>query len=546
MFGVLGAAVLGLGAAAWWLRNEGTPSRGAQDTSSRRDVEPIRPPTQEKAPRAGAAAVPRPIPLPFVRVYGKDRSRPATLLAIRWPDAPDDARLHYCIPAALLPTDGPLTDADGTAIAVELVAWDRVSGLMLLVGPPPTPEPEGFRVLTVREPAPVAADEVFDAVDPRGAALLRVRTTRRGSPLQFDRRLEPGSAVLDAAQRAVAVVGPLGGLLLAQLQPWRKERVGTSLAAAQKELRSTDIQAILADCRALLAGRGELTKVERAIELLASSEHLGRDHATIEELDKLQRFAHHQRVRLLLRTDPPRALRAARDSANRYRDHAALLIDLALLELALDDPVVGLRVFDEVRRGATPPDARVTGEVVTAVRKAFRASTAAHRLDAAGTLYRETARVLPEQTELLRWMEGALSEGSRSSSVVVIPFDPGSNEIRTTGTIRGRQLDLIVDTGASYTTIPSAMADALGLRKANNPRIKVQTASGTVDAEQVVLPELTVAGKLQVQRVKAVVLDLPGANRACGLLGLNVLKRLNMRIDGQRSRLILRQGRKNR
>ena len=89
------------------------------------------------------------------------------------------------------------------------------------------------------------------------------------------------------------------------------------------------------------------------------------------------------------------------------------------------------------------------------------------------------------------------------------------------------------------------MARDLGL--ASRRRVIVQTASGTVQADEVLLPSLGIAGSIELRDVIAVVLDLPCTLSGKGLLGLNVLGKLDMQIDGRGSRLILSQpGRRRR
>jgi predicted aspartyl protease len=55
------------------------------------------------------------------------------------------------------------------------------------------------------------------------------------------------------------------------------------------------------------------------------------------------------------------------------------------------------------------------------------------------------------------------------------------------------------------------------------------------------LPVLAIGG-LRLARVNAVVLDMPGTLAGSGLLGMNVLSRWNLQIDGQNGRLILQSG----
>ena len=52
------------------------------------------------------------------------------------------------------------------------------------------------------------------------------------------------------------------------------------------------------------------------------------------------------------------------------------------------------------------------------------------------------------------------------------------------------------------------------------------------------VPELTI-GSIRIRRVRAVALDLPGSLADKGLLGLNVLRRLNMRLDSENGMLLL-------
>jgi predicted aspartyl protease len=56
------------------------------------------------------------------------------------------------------------------------------------------------------------------------------------------------------------------------------------------------------------------------------------------------------------------------------------------------------------------------------------------------------------------------------------------------------------------------------------------------------LPVLQI-GSLEVKNVQAVVLDLPDTLQGKGLLGLNVLQRLDMEIDSQNGMLVLKQSR---
>lgn len=88
------------------------------------------------------------------------------------------------------------------------------------------------------------------------------------------------------------------------------------------------------------------------------------------------------------------------------------------------------------------------------------------------------------------------------------------------------------------TTLPTALLKRLGLWRPGLPKAKITTASGTTEAEVIRVPEISI-GSIVVRRVKVLSMDLPGTLSGKGLLGLNVLTRLNMRLDNENSQLLL-------
>jgi aspartyl protease family protein len=90
---------------------------------------------------------------------------------------------------------------------------------------------------------------------------------------------------------------------------------------------------------------------------------------------------------------------------------------------------------------------------------------------------------------------------------------------------------MVIDTGATYTLIPWKIIQALGIdpRKVKE-RIFIVTASTTEKVLVVKVPSLFVLGK-EIKNVRAVIHDLPPASRVDGLLGLNVLYALGLKID---------------
>ena len=121
---------------------------------------------------------------------------------------------------------------------------------------------------------------------------------------------------------------------------------------------------------------------------------------------------------------------------------------------------------------------------------------------------------------------------------VEIPFDPNTNVIKAEVRVGGLPLDLVVDTGATMTMVPLSLAKRLQLIEHRNRRVRVQTASGMAEGVLVRLPELQI-GKLRLEGLRAIAMDLPNSMKGKGLLGMNAMRRLQIRIDSERGRLIL-------
>jgi aspartyl protease family protein len=120
----------------------------------------------------------------------------------------------------------------------------------------------------------------------------------------------------------------------------------------------------------------------------------------------------------------------------------------------------------------------------------------------------------------------------------VIQFAPGTRAIQVAATLNNSyEQQFIVDTGASTVTIPSSTAERLGLTIGNNPRRRVTTASGIIEAPEVVLPSITV-NDYEVDDVTALVIDIPN-QPDLGLLGLSFLDRFRMDLNVEQGVLIL-------
>lgn len=113
-----------------------------------------------------------------------------------------------------------------------------------------------------------------------------------------------------------------------------------------------------------------------------------------------------------------------------------------------------------------------------------------------------------------------------------------SGMFRTSGTINGLPVTLLVDTGATTIAMSAAEAKRLGLQYRLNGRPgTVATASGVERGYRVVLDKVAV-GEIVLRDVEAVVLE--GGHPKEILLGMSFLGRVQMARDGASLRLKLR------
>ncbi|MEX2327909.1 MAG: TIGR02281 family clan AA aspartic protease, partial [Pseudomonadales bacterium] len=114
----------------------------------------------------------------------------------------------------------------------------------------------------------------------------------------------------------------------------------------------------------------------------------------------------------------------------------------------------------------------------------------------------------------------------------------GTDELgqyRTVGSINGRPVSFLVDTGANIVALNSAHAKSLGLNFEQGRRTRATTAGGMVDSWAVTLDSVQV-GDIRVRNVRAAVLkgDFPGEI----LLGMSFLS--NVEINESAGVLVLK------
>jgi aspartyl protease family protein len=105
-----------------------------------------------------------------------------------------------------------------------------------------------------------------------------------------------------------------------------------------------------------------------------------------------------------------------------------------------------------------------------------------------------------------------------NGSVVEIQRSPDGH-YHWRGRLAGREVEFLVDTGATATAIPQALADELGLAAVG--QVRSSTAGGVVTG-QVVVGDLVLDGGVRAERLRITALSGLGSP----LLGMDVLGRL--------------------
>ena len=125
-----------------------------------------------------------------------------------------------------------------------------------------------------------------------------------------------------------------------------------------------------------------------------------------------------------------------------------------------------------------------------------------------------------------------LRQGGRE---IVISAGPGGH-FTTAGSINGRPVMFLVDTGATLVSLSRQEAGRLGIDLANARQSMTHTANGPVAMQMVTLTSVRI-GDVELTQVGAAVLPLP---LPVVLLGNSFLARLQMRRDNDVMRLELR------
>jgi clan AA aspartic protease (TIGR02281 family) len=108
----------------------------------------------------------------------------------------------------------------------------------------------------------------------------------------------------------------------------------------------------------------------------------------------------------------------------------------------------------------------------------------------------------------------------RNTQVIVLEVEPyGPNGVH--------RVNMVLETGATFTMMPWAVAEHLGYEPAvSRSRITLTTASTIETVPMITIERMKVLGA-EAEGVDVVVHDLPPKSRVDGLLGLSFLRRFN-------------------
>jgi aspartyl protease family protein len=201
---------------------------------------------------------------------------------------------------------------------------------------------------------------------------------------------------------------------------------------------------------------------------------------------------------------------------------AALLLTAAALSADAADSVmltgtIGSRAILIVNGGA--PKTVAVGETFQGVKLVSLASEQA-TVEAAGK------RVVLRMDTPASIGGGGSSGGSGSGNRIVLPAD-SRGHFMTQGTINGRTVNFMLDTGATSVALSAADAQRIGLDYSKGQPVRMNTANGVAPGYRLRLSSVRV-GDVEVYDIEAVVTE---QSMPFVLLGNSFINRFSMRRD---------------
>ncbi len=163
---------------------------------------------------------------------------------------------------------------------------------------------------------------------------------------------------------------------------------------------------------------------------------------------------------------------------------------------------------------------------------------------AAIPIYRHLAQTAQEPAYAAAARQVLDSLGEPEVLVSSVPFQRRGSAVLIPARINGESVgSFVLDTGATFTSINSSVAQQLGIRPQGSGTIRLLTASGVIQAPVVILDQVEIGGAV-ARLVPAVIHDLPGMPQTTiGLLGMSFLERFRVNLDISSGILFLESGR---
>lgn len=121
----------------------------------------------------------------------------------------------------------------------------------------------------------------------------------------------------------------------------------------------------------------------------------------------------------------------------------------------------------------------------------------------------------------------------------IIPYQQENGAMIVNGTINGVAMRFVVDTGATFVAIPTALAQQAKLIP-DDHMITAQTANGAVQVHTTTINTLHVAN-ISRQQVAATIQDISTTEPKLGLLGMSFFDAYQMTIDQAKSEIVLKE-----
>jgi clan AA aspartic protease (TIGR02281 family) len=150
-------------------------------------------------------------------------------------------------------------------------------------------------------------------------------------------------------------------------------------------------------------------------------------------------------------------------------------------------------------------------------------------------LLQRAAELSPTLRPAAEDLLGKIDDILKRRDAVIIPIEADSRAIKAQATVDGAlSVAFIIDTGATYTTIPSSVAKTLGYDTSiRTARINIATAAGILSVPMIRVQSVSLGGYM-VRNIDVLVIpESIGPN--VGLLGLNFLNHFKYTVDAARS-----------